>query len=80
MARIERDQPWRRHLHDYAVIDGETLEDVAVFDDAAEAWALAATRRGKVSMVTTLHPDGCGCPEAPRPNRHERRLRARGHP
>lgn len=73
MARIRLNDPARKHLHDYVVTDplapdpdGALGRVLAAFDSYAEAMAWgAAHRRGHVSVISTLHPDGCDCDEAP---------------
>jgi hypothetical protein len=69
LSRIVRGDPGRRHLHDYLLVDLVTNEDVAGFDNEVEAMAYLAVHldewRGRVIMITTLHPDGCECPDAP---------------
>jgi hypothetical protein len=67
-GQIRRGDPSRRHLHDYFLIDGETLRDVAGFA-TQEAALLYATRlgmpRGRLLIFQVVHPSGCGCAEAP---------------
>jgi hypothetical protein len=82
--RIVRDDPARRHLHDYWLVDALSGEDVAGFATAEAAGAWVQTHReqlrGRVTVITILHPDGCTCAGAPPVNGSGRRRRMRGHP
>jgi hypothetical protein len=77
-GQIRRNDPSRAHLHDYWLVDAATGEDLAGF--ANEATALAYLnqhhwRRGKVTILATVHPDGCDCPDAPAVDSAGRRRR-----
>jgi hypothetical protein len=62
MPRIRRNDPARRHLHDYVVVDPDTGRDLAGFDNQDEAMVFAAEHlRGVVTLLQVHHPNRCGC-------------------
>jgi len=76
MPPIRPNDPNRADVHDYLVLEPLTPGDLppkllAAFDSYEEAFAyvLAHAKRGEVSVINVLHPDGCGCnpfePNAP---------------
>ena len=62
MARIRRNDPVRRHLHDYVLVDPFTGRDIAGFDLQDEAMRYATDYlRSQVTTLHIIHPDGCAC-------------------
>lgn len=60
--RITRNDPRRAHLHDYVLVDAQTGRDLAAFDTQAEAMAYAVEHlRGRVTVLSIVHPEGCTC-------------------
>lgn len=63
---IRRDDPARRHLHDYFLVDPATGEDIVglATHEAALAYAVRHLR-GRLAVLDVVHPEGCACPDAP---------------
>ena len=62
---ITRDDPRRRHLHDYFLVDPTTGRDLGGFATQEEAAAYALEHlRGRVTVLDIAHPPGCRCPGA----------------
>jgi hypothetical protein len=86
MARIRLNDPARRHLHDYVVTDpfaadpdGAMGKVLAAFSSYRGALSYVATHgRGHVWIITTLHPDGCDCDDAPALDSRGRSRQRRG--
>jgi len=60
MPQIRPNDPRRRHLHDFVVLDHD-LKQRAAFGSYAEAAAWVTKQKPGAWVISIVHPENCGC-------------------